>query len=135
MHVADLLFERAGVSAAEADVASEAPRLHLVAAVLEKQLQRDQRLLIGHEPRQQQHRVAVAALRARQPRQAPRQRGNLDEGTRLDDLVQQARPADVAVSLGHPDSVFRQAPVTAATSRRYGKQFTVQTHIPPGQAG
>ena len=67
----------------------------------------NQRLLVGHEARQQQHRVAVTLRRARQPRQTPRQRRHLDERPRLDDLVQQAGPADVTVSLGHPDSDSR----------------------------
>jgi len=68
VHVADLLLQRAGVPAVESDVAAKAPRLDLVAAVLQKQLEHDQRALVRHEARQQQHRVAVAARRAGQHR-------------------------------------------------------------------
>jgi len=101
VHVADLLFERAGVPAAEADVAPEAPRLNLVAAVLQVELEHDQSALVGHEAGQQQHRVAVAARRAGQHREVPRQRCCLEHGARLDHLVQQAGLADVGLSSGH----------------------------------
>jgi len=107
VHVADLLLERSGVPAVESDVAPESPRLDLVAAVLQKELEHDQRALVRHEAGQQQHRVAVAARRSGEHRKVPRQRCHLEQGTRLDDLVQQAGLADVGLSSSHlvPDLV------------------------------
>jgi hypothetical protein len=61
VQVADLLLQRLRMAALEADVAAQAPGLHVVAAPAQEQLQRRQRALVAHEARQQQHRVAVAA--------------------------------------------------------------------------
>jgi len=52
VHVTDLLFERAGVPAVESDVAPEAPCLNFVAAVLQEELEHDERALVRHEARQ-----------------------------------------------------------------------------------
>jgi hypothetical protein len=90
--------------AAKADVAPEAPGLDFVAAVLQKELQHDHRRLIRHEARQQEHGVAVAARRAREQRQMPRQRGQLEDAARLHELVQQARLANVCLSRCHRGS-------------------------------
>ena len=101
VQVADLLLEGAGVPAAEADVAAEAPGLHLVAPVLEEELERDQGHLVRHEPRKQQHGMAVAPRRPGEDRQVGWQRDQFEQHPRLDELVEQVRPADVRVSLGH----------------------------------
>jgi len=101
MHVADLLLQRGRVPAAEADVAPEAPGLHLVAPVLQEELEHDQRSLVRHESRKQQHRVAIAAPSVGEHGQKPRQRGHLEDGARLDQLVQQGGLSDVRFSRGH----------------------------------
>jgi len=118
VQIADLLLQRRGVPVAEADVAPEAPGLHLVAAVLEEQLQHDHRALVGHESRQQQHRVAVAARRKAEQRQRPRQRRHLDEDPRLEQLVQQVGLADVAFSGGHREVVCACPAGSGATAPR-----------------
>lgn len=71
VHVADLLLEGAGMPVAEAHVAPEAPGLDLVAAVLQEEPERDQRHLVRHESRQQQHRVAIASRRTCEEGQVP----------------------------------------------------------------
>jgi len=101
VQVANLLLQRTRAPAAETDVAPEAPGLHFVAAVLQEQLEHDQRRLVRHESRQQQHRVAVAARRPGEDGQVPRQRSHLEQGARLDQLVPQQRLADVCLSRGH----------------------------------
>jgi len=101
MHVAQLLLERGRVPAREADVAAEAPGLHLVAAVLEEELEHDERALVRHEAGKQQDRVPVAARRAGEQRQRAGQRRGLEERARLDQLVQQSRLADVGFADGH----------------------------------
>jgi hypothetical protein len=93
--------------AAEAHVAAEAPGLDLVAAALEEELEGDERHLVRHESRQEQHGVAVAAARAREDREAPGKRGHLEERARLHELVDEAGLADVSMSLGHG---FRSRP-------------------------
>ena len=104
VHVADLLLERVRVAAAKADVAPEAPGLDLVAAALQEELERDHRRLVGHEAGEEQHRVAVAARRAREQRQVPRERGRLEQPPAFGQLVDQVGLAHVGVTGGHERS-------------------------------
>jgi hypothetical protein len=112
MHVADLLLERVGVLAAKADIAPEAPGLHFVAAVLQEELQRDHRHLVGHEPRQEQHRMAIAARHPHEQGKVPGQDRQLEQRTPLEELVKQPGLADVGLSDGHRSSSVQASAVT-----------------------
>jgi hypothetical protein len=121
MHVADLLLERVGVLAAKADVAPEAPGLDFVAAVLQEELQRDHRHLVGHEPWQQQHGMAIPARRPCEQREVPGQARQLEQRAPLEELVKQPGLADVGLSDGHRDHCrMRRA---RATSRHAALQL------------
>lgn len=101
VHVADLLLQGGRVPAGESDVAPEAPGLHLVAAVLEEDPEREERPLVRHEARKQKHRMPVAPRSEREHGHRPRQCGGFEERARLDQLEQQRRAAGVGFACGH----------------------------------
>jgi hypothetical protein len=86
--------------------------MDVVTLALQEELQRDQGFFVGHETRQQQHRMAVAARRLHQQRQRSRQQRHFEQGARLQQRGQGMRRPDVGMAdngtaIGHGVSVYR----------------------------